>query len=160
MRTAGKPRGAPGAALGGAGEERGDDLQEGLRLFGMDPMSGTFDARDPGPREHSPDAGFVLWLDVVGAGSRDEQCRPPVSSAHREVGKADDLWEAALDRSEVQAPAGGIFSDHQILQQETAFGGVGNRPDEPGIDLGAPGDAAKIDRPHGADIGEQVWPIY
>ena len=36
-----------------------------------------------------------------------------------------------------------------------ALGVIGNRPGEPGIDLAAPGDFIKINRPHCAQIGEQ-----
>ena len=125
----------------------------------MDPVPGTVDALDPGPREQPPDAGFVLGQDVVGAGAGDEQCRSPVSSDRREIRKADDLRETALDRLQVQAPTGAVFVDHQILRQKSTFGGVGNGPGERDINLGAPRDAAEIDRPHGADIGEQVWRI-
>jgi hypothetical protein len=90
----------------------------------MNPVPGAFDAHDPDPREQPADAGFVLGLDVVGAGARDEQCSSRISSAGREVGKADDLREVALDRFQVQAPMGGVFINDQILQQESALGGL------------------------------------
>jgi hypothetical protein len=38
----------------------------------MYPVSSTFDANDPGPREQPPDAEFVLGLEIVGAGACDE----------------------------------------------------------------------------------------
>ena len=97
----------PGAGrgeLGAAGEEWRDGVQEGLRLLNMDPVPGTFDAHDPGLSEQTADLGFVLGLNVVGAGARDEQGRPRIDRARRDIRETDDLGEPALDCFEVQAP--------------------------------------------------------
>ena len=69
-----------------------------MRLLGMNPVPGVFDAHDPRPWEKPPDARFVLGFDVVGTGARDEQCRSPVGGVGRQVGKADDLREVLFDR--------------------------------------------------------------
>jgi hypothetical protein len=101
--------------------------------------------------EQALDQRPVLRLDVAGALARDEQGRAEVGRTLGRRRKADELVHVGGERLEIDPPDEAGVGLDQVLQEEIAQHGIGDRSLQLQVRIGAPLQRREIDPAHRLD---------
>ena len=107
------------------------------RLFGMQPMSGAGDGGDGRGGEEGADPRLVVRRHVVRPRTAQKEGRAFIRRARGYRREAGEVRQGVRDRFEVDAPAQAGAVGDEILEQEPAQCGVGDRWGEGGVRAGA-----------------------
>ncbi len=99
------------------------------------------------------DARFLLGPQIPGVDAGDKQGRAGIRRAGRKLGEADYVGHRLLDPGEVEAPMRVAVAEDEVLQEERAFGRVGDVGGHQPVGLGPAGDRGEVEAAHRLEFG-------